>query len=208
MRVGHDGAGAFAGWHLDKILIQRFPSKKSKRQKAKNKLRRRTPDPKGKRRMSKRADSDYSEESDFDDREDLKGRRLERRDSRYHDFDEYEEELTGTKGSKVKRKGSLRKLGRNAEDKTQQRAKSKRGSKAANEEVDEYPTDDDMETPEQLTEDYWFICKRWLARDEDDGKIVRELLATDEHGKPLEGGLEGKQTILNKAFMLIYFCNC
>ena len=48
------------------------------------------------------------------------------------------------------------------------------------------------EPNEPATEDYWFLCKRWLARSEDDGKIVRELIATDEHGKPLKGGLQGK----------------
>ena len=31
VRVGHDGKGAFAGWYLDKLLIQRHPSKFSKR---------------------------------------------------------------------------------------------------------------------------------------------------------------------------------
>lgn len=61
---------------------------------------------------------------------------------------------------------------------------------------DSFLTDEDVEeiTPDsQTTEDYWFICKKWLARSEDDGKIVRELIATDENGKPLEGGLEGKR---------------
>ena len=41
------------------------------------------------------------------------------------------------------------------------------------------------------TEDYWFVCRRWFAKREDDGKIVRELLPTDEHGHPLDTGLEG-----------------
>lgn len=53
-------------------------------------------------------------------------------------------------------------------------------------EVDAPPT-------EQTTEDYWFFCKRWLARSEDDGKIVRELIATDENGKSLEHGLKGME---------------
>ena len=41
------------------------------------------------------------------------------------------------------------------------------------------------------TEDYWFVCRRWFAKGEDDGKIVRELLPTDEHGHPIDTGLEG-----------------
>ena len=33
---------------------------------------------------------------------------------------------------------------------------------------------------------------RWFAKAEDDGKIVRELLPTDEHGNALETGLQGR----------------
>ena len=66
-------------------------------------------------------------------------------------------------------------------------------------EDDELPQSDDHAdeaTAEPVTEDYWFICRRWLARSEDDGKIVRELIATDESGNPLEGGLKGKRVNL------------
>lgn len=41
------------------------------------------------------------------------------------------------------------------------------------------------------TEDYWFLVSRWFARSEDDKQIVRELIPTDEKGRPLKGGLEG-----------------
>ena len=44
---------------------------------------------------------------------------------------------------------------------------------------------------EEDIEEYWFVCKRWFAKDEDDGKIVRELLPTDENGNPLDVGLKG-----------------
>lgn len=66
--------------------------------------------------------------------------------------------------------------------------------KSSRYEEDMFISDESSEeiTPEMSTEDYWFICKKWLARSEDDGKIVRELIATDESGKPLDGGLEGK----------------
>lgn len=54
---------------------------------------------------------------------------------------------------------------------------------------------DDVTDGEKLntatTEDYWFFCKRWLAKSEDDGKIVRELIASDEQGNPLNHGLKG-----------------
>jgi len=41
------------------------------------------------------------------------------------------------------------------------------------------------------TEDYWFVCRRWFAKGEDDGKLVRELVPTDEHGNKLDTGLQG-----------------
>lgn len=39
---------------------------------------------------------------------------------------------------------------------------------------------------------YLFVCNRWLARDEDDGQIVRELVPMDSSGKPRRGSLAGK----------------
>ena len=39
---------------------------------------------------------------------------------------------------------------------------------------------------------YLFVCNRWLARDEDDGQIVRELVPVDSSGKPRRGSLAGK----------------
>lgn len=39
-------------------------------------------------------------------------------------------------------------------------------------------------------ETYWFFCRRWLATDEDDRQIVRELLPSTEEGRPL-GELAG-----------------
>ena len=35
------------------------------------------------------------------------------------------------------------------------------------------------------------MCNRWFAKNEDDGKIVRELLPTTEGGIPLDTGLSG-----------------
>ncbi len=34
-------------------------------------------------------------------------------------------------------------------------------------------------------EDYYFDVNRWFATDEDDKQIVRELVATDEKGRPI-----------------------
>ena len=39
---------------------------------------------------------------------------------------------------------------------------------------------------------YLFVCNRWLARDEDDGQIVRELVPMASRGKPRRGSLAGK----------------
>lgn len=36
---------------------------------------------------------------------------------------------------------------------------------------------------------YLFVCNRWLARDEDDGQIVRELVPVDSSGRPRRGSL-------------------
>lgn len=47
------------------------------------------------------------------------------------------------------------------------------------------------EEEEDSTEDYWFFVDNWFARSEGDGLIVRELIPTDKHGKPLKGTLEG-----------------
>ncbi|PIK54821.1 putative lipoxygenase-likey domain-containing protein 1-like [Apostichopus japonicus] len=92
IRIGHDGAGRFAGWHLDRVLVERFPARKP-----------------------------------------------------------------------VKKK---------------QKRKSKSGSKDSD-------TEEDKADTAAETTKYLFVCNRWLARSEDDGQIVRELVPTDEQGKVL-----------------------
>ena len=61
---------------------------------------------------------------------------------------------------------------------------------------DDHHDDDDAEEEEDdvegsEVEEYWFVCSRWFAKGEDDGKIVRELLPTTEDGQPLDTGLQG-----------------
>jgi hypothetical protein len=34
-------------------------------------------------------------------------------------------------------------------------------------------------------EDYFFLVNKWFAKDEDDKQIVREIVPTDENGRPL-----------------------
>ncbi|XP_063957148.1 lipoxygenase homology domain-containing protein 1-like [Lytechinus pictus] len=110
IRIGHDGAGRFAGWFLDRVIIDRFPPKKKKKKHSKSK-------PKSK---SKRRERWSDEEED---------------DNSYDKDD----------------KSSV--------------------------------SDGSNDPPE--TDKCIFICNRWLARSEDDGQIVRELVPTDEHGKLL-----------------------
>ena len=56
--------------------------------------------------------------------------------------------------------------------------------KSRDEEVEEMTGEDDH--------NYLFVCNRWLARDEDDGQIVRELAPMDASGKPRRGSLPGE----------------
>lgn len=35
------------------------------------------------------------------------------------------------------------------------------------------------------TDEYFFLVNKWFARDEDDKQIVREIVPTDERGRPL-----------------------
>uniref|UniRef100_H2ZAW6 PLAT domain-containing protein n=1 Tax=Ciona savignyi TaxID=51511 RepID=H2ZAW6_CIOSA len=39
-------------------------------------------------------------------------------------------------------------------------------------------------------ETYWFVCKRWFDKSEDDGQIIRELVPTDEAGRPIDEALQ------------------
>ncbi|XP_030849367.1 lipoxygenase homology domain-containing protein 1 [Strongylocentrotus purpuratus] len=108
IRIGHDGAGRFAGWFLGRVIIERFPPKKKKKKHSKSK-------PKS------------------------KSKRRERLSDEEEDDDSYD-------------KNSL--------------------------------SDDGSNDPPD-TDKCIFLCNRWLARSEDDGQIVRELVPTDEHGKLL-----------------------
>lgn len=40
-----------------------------------------------------------------------------------------------------------------------------------------------LDTPE--IENYHFLVDKWLDKNEDDGQIVREIIATDERGNPI-----------------------
>lgn len=62
--------------------------------------------------------------------------------------------------------------------------KEPRKNRRKSAEVEEMGGDDDY--------NYLFVCNRWLARDEDDGQIVRELVPMDSSGKPRRSSLAGK----------------
>ncbi|XP_077976546.1 lipoxygenase homology domain-containing protein 1-like isoform X1 [Styela clava] len=42
-------------------------------------------------------------------------------------------------------------------------------------------------------ETYWFVCRRWFDKNEDDGQIMRELVPTDELGRVLDEALQEKE---------------
>ncbi|XP_022094211.1 lipoxygenase homology domain-containing protein 1-like isoform X2 [Acanthaster planci] len=121
IRIGHDGAGRFAGWFLDRVQIERFPPKKRlKRRKSRSKMR--LP----------------SDEEDDD--------------------------------------GNGR----------SQRRRSKSRTRLQSDDDDEKEDDGKVVDESQETTKYLFVCNRWLARSEDDGQIVRELVPTDESGNVLK----------------------
>lgn len=56
--------------------------------------------------------------------------------------------------------------------------------------------DDGGKNDELEVEEYWFFCKRWLAKDEDDKETIRELIASDEQGRALDPNLVGEYSFL------------
>lgn len=154
IRIGHDGAGLQSGWHLDKVLVQRHPSLKSKKLLSSKKPRKRRTD----------ADADA-----YDSDDTLAGRD---RPSFHLGNSKRGRDSPANRGSP---KPQRQKSGERQKD--GERSSSATGKRSSDDRLDEI-------------EEYWFICKRWFARDEDDKKIVREIVATDADGKPLEGGLK------------------
>ena len=68
--------------------------------------------------------------------------------------------------------------------KPEEKESRKKRRKSRDAEVEEMGDGDDY--------NYLFMCNRWLARDEDDGQIVRELVPVDASGKPRRGSLAGE----------------
>ena len=64
----------------------------------------------------------------------------------------------------------------------------------------------DGDEAQEDVEEYWFVCKRWFAKNEDDHKIVRELLPTTEDGKLLDGGLQGDSFDHLALCLCVYVC--
>ncbi|CAH1787210.1 unnamed protein product [Owenia fusiformis] len=256
IRVGHDGKGMFAGWHLEKILIQRHPTKASKRRKWTNKKN------KGKKKLkksdesedsdkenyksrnkrrSKRDDSDYdsddssrrsSRRSRSSREENKNGRRKSRSGSRYSDddlessisnrnrrksksFSRYsdEEDRKSIKSIKNRRRSKSQYSSDEDEKHSKKNQKNRRSRSrysdedsmsdddSRNKKKKNYQRkfddkerrksrDDEKDDKDEDIEEYWFVCNHWFAKGEDDGKIVRELLPTDEDGNPLDTGLE------------------
>ncbi|XP_071500737.1 lipoxygenase homology domain-containing protein 1-like [Diadema antillarum] len=138
IRIGHDGAGRFAGWFLDKVIIERFPPKRKKQRHSKSKSKSKTKTNKGKKRKEDRRRGDKNGNDDY---------------RRYSDDDFEEEDEEEDKNS------------------------------ISEEEEEEGGREEGGAPPE--TDKCVFLCNRWLARSEDDGQIVRELVPTDMNGKLL-----------------------
>ena len=51
--------------------------------------------------------------------------------------------------------------------------------------------DDDDEENDENDYDYLFLCNRWLAKNEDDGEIVRELVPSTKSGLKRRSALSG-----------------
>ena len=90
-----------------------------------------------------------------------------------------------------RRKSKARKLHSEDEDddredgRSLKRRKSKSKVRSRSEDEDERDGVKEIDTEQELTK-YLFVCNRWLARSEDDGQIVRELVPTDESGNVLK----------------------
>ena len=52
--------------------------------------------------------------------------------------------------------------------------------------------DDDDEGNDENDYEYLFLCNRWLAKNEDDGKIVRELVPSTKSGLKRRSTLSGE----------------
>ena len=52
--------------------------------------------------------------------------------------------------------------------------------------------DDDDEGNDENDYEYIFLCNRWLAKNEDDGKIVRELVPSTKSGLKRRSTLSGE----------------
>lgn len=190
---------------LPQILIQRHPVVGSKRKRRK-------------KSASRSIRRGSSIPSDNDDRASLHDRSgsFRRQHSRYtNESDEYDESPRNRRrktiaSSQPSRRGSV---SSNASDMRHDLSKRRQTSpfmrSMSRHSDDEWDSDDDQrkrsrkhsflrkvdreskDREEEETEDYWFVCRRWFAKGEDDGKIVRELVPTDEHGQPIDTGLEG-----------------
>ena len=62
--------------------------------------------------------------------------------------------------------------------------KKKKGKKSRDDDDDEENDENDYE--------YLFLCNRWLAKNEDDGEIVRELVPSTKSGLKRHNTLSGE----------------
>ncbi|XP_053384453.1 lipoxygenase homology domain-containing protein 1-like isoform X6 [Mercenaria mercenaria] len=167
VRIGHDGTGTFSGWYLDKMLIQRKPRKGTK------KFRRRS--------ISSARDRDRDRDS-YRDRDGYRDRDRDRDSYRDRDRDRRSPIMSRMGDFSDSDDSDISSVSQSRRRRTKSPKLTKKNLKTVAEESDEY---DGTET-----EDYWFLVDKWFARSEGDKQIVRELIPTDEKGRPIKGGLE------------------
>ncbi|XP_078666046.1 lipoxygenase homology domain-containing protein 1-like isoform X1 [Branchiostoma floridae x Branchiostoma belcheri] len=184
IRIGHDGTSFGAGWFLNKVVIQRYPTAEELKEKRKGKkkgLKRQQSASPSRRKLSRSPSH-------------------KKKSKKYSSFSESESESEDEKSSKKKKK-SLKKKSKkddssssesSSEDEKKKTSKKKEKKKKKSKK-DSSSSSSDSEKEEDWkksnAEVYLFVVNRWFAKDEDDKKIVRELVPTDEAGKPLEDNI-------------------
>ena len=133
---------------------------------------------------------------DYDSDNDLKKRKKSNARKRYSDSEDERRDSPDRRNDydlKKRKKSNAKKRYSDSED--ERRDSPDRRKKSYSRKFDDERSPVRGDDDEEGTEDYWFVCNRWFAKGEDDNKIVRELLPTDEQGNALKTGLQGLYTV-------------
>ncbi|XP_078580092.1 lipoxygenase homology domain-containing protein 1-like isoform X2 [Branchiostoma floridae x Branchiostoma japonicum] len=214
IRIGHDGTSFGAGWFLNKVVIQRYPTAEELKEKRKAKKKglkrqksaspsRRKPSlsPSRKKKSTKYSSFSDSESEDEKSSKKKKSAKGKKKSKKYSSFSESDSESEDEKPSKKKKSLKDKRKSKkdssssesSSEDEKKKKDKKKDKKKKKKSKKDSSSSSSDSEKEEDWkksnAEVYLFVANRWFAKDEDDKQIVRELVPTDESGKPLEGNI-------------------